>query len=56
MPGSQTNYYQAGVVAWGIGCGDENIPGVYADVESSRGWIVGKLNALKVDPTYYTAA
>uniref|UniRef100_A0A182X6T3 Phenoloxidase-activating factor 2 n=1 Tax=Anopheles quadriannulatus TaxID=34691 RepID=A0A182X6T3_ANOQN len=56
MPGSQTNYYQAGVVAWGIGCGDENIPGVYADVESTRGWIVGKLNALKVDPTYYTAA
>uniref|UniRef100_A0A182KAZ5 Phenoloxidase-activating factor 2 n=1 Tax=Anopheles christyi TaxID=43041 RepID=A0A182KAZ5_9DIPT len=56
LPGSQTDYYQAGVVAWGIGCGDENIPGVYADVESSRAWIVGKLNTLKVDPTYYTAA
>ncbi|XP_035893027.1 phenoloxidase-activating factor 2-like [Anopheles stephensi] len=56
LPGSQTNYYQAGAVAWGIGCGDENIPGAYADIEVARSWIVSKLNALKVDPTYYTAS
>lgn len=54
LPGSETNYYQAGIVAWGIGCGDENIPGVYVDVESTRQWIVRKLNALNVDPSYYT--
>lgn len=56
LPGSETTYYQAGVVAWGIGCGDENIPGVYVDVENTRSWIVRHLNALKVDPTYYTAS
>ncbi|XP_052894029.1 phenoloxidase-activating factor 2-like [Anopheles moucheti] len=56
LPGSQTAYYQAGIVAWGIGCGDENIPGVYADVDTVRSWLVDNLNALKVDPTYYTAS
>uniref|UniRef100_A0A182MI42 Phenoloxidase-activating factor 2 n=1 Tax=Anopheles culicifacies TaxID=139723 RepID=A0A182MI42_9DIPT len=56
LPGSQTVYYQAGIVAWGIGCGDENIPGAYVDVENTRSWIVRNLNTLKVDPTYYTAS
>uniref|UniRef100_A0A1Y9IVA6 Phenoloxidase-activating factor 2 n=1 Tax=Anopheles minimus TaxID=112268 RepID=A0A1Y9IVA6_9DIPT len=55
LPGSPTTYYQAGLVAWGIGCGDENIPGAYVDLESTRSWIVTNLNKLKVDPTYYTA-
>lgn len=55
VPGSEVTYYQAGIVAWGIGCGDENIPGVYVDATTTRTWIVDQLKALNVDPAFYTA-
>merc|ERR1712240_503439 len=32
-------YVQAGVVAWGIGCGEDNVPGVYASVPEAVCWI-----------------
>ena len=32
-------YVQAGIVAWGIGCGENNVPGVYADVSKATCWI-----------------
>jgi len=32
-------YVQAGIVAWGIGCGENGVPGVYADVSSASCWI-----------------
>ena len=32
-------YVQAGIVAWGIGCGENNVPGVYADVSKAVCWI-----------------
>jgi len=32
-------YVQAGIVAWGIGCGEDNIPGVYASVPEGLCWI-----------------
>jgi len=32
-------YVQAGIVAWGIGCGEDGTPGVYADVSQATCWI-----------------
>ncbi|KAK4298109.1 hypothetical protein Pmani_029522 [Petrolisthes manimaculis] len=33
------NYVVTGITAWGIGCGQQNIPGVYVDVQYFRGWM-----------------
>ncbi|XP_069177246.1 phenoloxidase-activating factor 2 isoform X2 [Procambarus clarkii] len=38
-PGDPNRYVQAGIVAWGIGCGTEGVPGVYADVSQAMPWI-----------------
>ncbi|XP_053668533.1 phenoloxidase-activating factor 2-like, partial [Anopheles marshallii] len=43
IPGSSTHYYQAGIVAWGIGCGENGIPGVYGNVAFFRDWIDNQL-------------
>ena len=32
-------YLKAGIVAWGIGCGETGTPGVYADVSKATCWI-----------------
>merc|ERR1712002_576348 len=32
-------YVQSGIVAWGIGCGEDNTPGVYASVSKGACWI-----------------
>ncbi|XP_061396608.1 phenoloxidase-activating factor 2-like [Musca vetustissima] len=45
LPGTTGRFYQAGIVAWGIECGQENIPGVYANVPHLRSWISEKLSA-----------
>jgi len=34
-----TTYVQAGIVAWGIGCGEDGAPGVYASVSQAVCWI-----------------
>lgn len=34
---------QSGIVAWGIGCGEGETPGVYAHVSSLRTWIDDQL-------------
>merc|ERR1739842_95284 len=37
LPGD--GYIQMGIVAWGIGCGENGVPGVYADVSKASCWI-----------------
>ncbi|KYN04454.1 PREDICTED: peroxisomal membrane protein PEX16-like [Cyphomyrmex costatus] len=36
---SNGQYSVFGIVSWGIGCANQGVPGVYADVISSLGWI-----------------
>ncbi|XP_030383546.1 phenoloxidase-activating factor 2 [Scaptodrosophila lebanonensis] len=54
VKGQRDRYYQAGIVAWGIGCGEENVPGVYASVSQLRPWIDQKLNERHIDFKYFT--
>ncbi|KAG6465667.1 hypothetical protein O3G_MSEX015303 [Manduca sexta] len=46
-------YVQNGIVAWGIGCGEDGTPGVYVDVANLREWIDGILLGVNYDITVY---
>lgn len=47
---NKSQFYIAGIVSWGIGCGDK-YPGVYADVSLVRNWINQQMTEL--DQSYY---
>ncbi|KAH8377364.1 hypothetical protein KR093_005021 [Drosophila rubida] len=55
IKGQPNRFKSAGLVAWGIGCGEENIPGVYASVSYLRPWIDQKLSLKQIDTKYFTA-
>lgn len=39
IPGYGGRFQQMGIVSWGIGCGENNTPGVYVNVPLYLGWI-----------------
>ncbi|XP_050081448.1 uncharacterized PE-PGRS family protein PE_PGRS54-like [Anopheles maculipalpis] len=53
IPGTINHYYQAGMVAWGIGCGEDGIPGVYVNVPLFRGWIDDHLRQRNITDSFY---
>lgn len=56
IPGTVDRYYQAGIVAWGIGCGEKGIPGVYANVAGFRNWIDQHLTQRSIPHNTYIPA
>ncbi|CAG9861925.1 unnamed protein product [Phyllotreta striolata] len=37
-------YYHAGIVSWGVHCGNKGIPGVYMSTRKIKGWITDELS------------
>ncbi|KAJ8921968.1 hypothetical protein NQ315_008605 [Exocentrus adspersus] len=54
-PKNPARYLLTGMVAWGIGCGEADVPGVYADVARFRSWIDEQMRRLNLDTRPYTA-
>lgn len=46
-------YVQAGIVAWGLGCGENGIPAVYANIAHGRRWIDEQMAFYNLDNTVY---
>ncbi|NP_001037053.1 phenoloxidase-activating factor 2-like [Bombyx mandarina] len=49
----KNRYVQYGIVAWGIGCGEDGTPGVYVDVSNLRTWIDDKVAGKGYDTRSY---
>ncbi|KAK4309059.1 hypothetical protein Pmani_019318 [Petrolisthes manimaculis] len=39
-------YLLVGITAWGIGCGEDGIPGVYVNVPAHRDWVMAHIEAI----------
>lgn len=53
IKGQYNRFYQAGIVAWGIGCGHQDIPGVYVDVAQYRNWIDQEMKLQELNTSHY---
>ncbi|XP_019879147.1 phenoloxidase-activating factor 2-like [Aethina tumida] len=54
IPGQPNRYVQVGIVSWGIGCGENNTPGVYVNLPIFRSWIDSELADRNMDGIFYT--
>lgn len=48
-----TRFVQAGIVAWGLGCGENGTPGVYASIAHGRRWIDEQMAFYNLDNSVY---
>ncbi|KAL0121999.1 hypothetical protein PUN28_007058 [Cardiocondyla obscurior] len=48
-----SRYVQAGIVAWGLGCGENGTPGVYANIAVGRRWIDEIIAFYNLDNSVY---
>ncbi|XP_011693341.1 PREDICTED: serine protease 42-like isoform X2 [Wasmannia auropunctata] len=48
-----TRFVQAGIVAWGLGCGENGTPGVYANIAHARRWIDEQMAYHNLDNSVY---
>ncbi|XP_051858026.1 phenoloxidase-activating factor 2-like [Drosophila albomicans] len=46
-------YYQIGIVSWGLSCNYANVPSVYANIPHQLDWILGVLRRLEQNVNYY---
>jgi len=44
VKGRTGRYELAGIISWGIGCGDRNRPGVYTRISEFKSWIIRNSN------------
>ena len=54
VPGNEGYFYQAGIVAWGIGCGEANFPGAYTNVAFFADWIAEQIQFNGYNSSSYT--
>lgn len=53
VPGEKDRYLQMGIVSWGIGCGERDVPGVYVTVALFTKWIDEELSVRNFDTSSY---
>lgn len=54
IPGQAGRFVQMGIVSWGIGCGENSTPGVYANVQVVRRWIDKQLSFRNFNVSVYS--